>query len=680
MPNTVVGSLQIETTFRDGLVEQSNDLQIDVSRFQYDLAGNKGSFDGALGVSVTDDETNYVYVDASATLQVSITGWPSGVMHVRLAKVFASNGTITSITDVRAFLTAADPSLSGDHGDLTGLGDDDHSQYHNDTRGDARYYPQSEHISSSTGAPDAGKPIVLDSEGMVDATMLQSSDINHASLSNVQPNQHHTRLHSIASSGDHTSATLAQFAGLISDADIGPRTYDAVVDSGGDGDFTSIAEAFGSGAKMVFVRNGTYVETSDINVPEDGGILGEAPGKARIVLAGASNKIFVGDTSRSTETGTIAITSGTAAVTGTGTSFTSVQDGDWIRIDHIWHEIDTVTDDTHLTLARTYRGKTVSGLSFRAQSMVQGALLQNLVVIGYGSDSSAIILQQCMNVVVQTALCVACGTATAPAVHASHSGECFLLGLIVKDSLSDAVHIESSHVMQLTSCSFVNSNGHGLEITDCEDVIIDTTNAMANGGNGIRLLGTTTHVNITDSLSCSNVGKGISTAGTTGSAVIDSCTITGNEQAGLDFDGAENIVSNNVIGANGSGIKAGDNGAIIGNRIFDNSGVGIGAQGDSGCVIGSNRVSGNSGDGIAAGPDTSVHGNVVSGNMGDGIDTRGNDNVVVNGNRCMSNSGYGVLVASGSANCIVAACNLLGNTSGSLQDDGTSTTLSANET
>lgn len=31
-----------------------------------------------------------------------------------------------------------------DHGDLTGLADDDHSQYHNDTRGDARYYTKSQ--------------------------------------------------------------------------------------------------------------------------------------------------------------------------------------------------------------------------------------------------------------------------------------------------------------------------------------------------------------------------------------------------------------------------------------------------------------------------------------------------------------------------------------------------------
>lgn len=39
-----------------------------------------------------------------------------------------------------AWTTIPDPVL--DHGGLTGLADDDHSQYHNDARGDARYYTQ----------------------------------------------------------------------------------------------------------------------------------------------------------------------------------------------------------------------------------------------------------------------------------------------------------------------------------------------------------------------------------------------------------------------------------------------------------------------------------------------------------------------------------------------------------
>lgn len=41
-----------------------------------------------------------------------------------------------------------------DHGALTGLGDDDHTQYHNDTRGDARYYTQAQVDSSLASKSD----------------------------------------------------------------------------------------------------------------------------------------------------------------------------------------------------------------------------------------------------------------------------------------------------------------------------------------------------------------------------------------------------------------------------------------------------------------------------------------------------------------------------------------------
>ncbi len=43
-----------------------------------------------------------------------------------------------------------------DHGALTGLGDDDHTQYHTDARGDARYPPQSRLIIAGTGLTGGG--------------------------------------------------------------------------------------------------------------------------------------------------------------------------------------------------------------------------------------------------------------------------------------------------------------------------------------------------------------------------------------------------------------------------------------------------------------------------------------------------------------------------------------------
>lgn len=43
-----------------------------------------------------------------------------------------------------------------DHGELDGLADDDHTQYHNDTRGDARYYTQAQVTTALSGKSDTG--------------------------------------------------------------------------------------------------------------------------------------------------------------------------------------------------------------------------------------------------------------------------------------------------------------------------------------------------------------------------------------------------------------------------------------------------------------------------------------------------------------------------------------------
>ena len=92
-----------------------------------------------------------------------------------------------------------------DHGDTTGRSDDDHTLYHTDARGDARYYTETEldagqldnryfteaeHLDSSTGAGDSGKPIKLDAGGHVDATMLNDSDIDHGAISGLSGDHH----------------------------------------------------------------------------------------------------------------------------------------------------------------------------------------------------------------------------------------------------------------------------------------------------------------------------------------------------------------------------------------------------------------------------------------------------------------------------------------------------------
>lgn len=57
-------------------------------------------------------------------------------------------------TEVDALLSG----ISADHGALNGLGDDDHTQYHNNARGDARYYLKSEVDSAIAAALNAILP------------------------------------------------------------------------------------------------------------------------------------------------------------------------------------------------------------------------------------------------------------------------------------------------------------------------------------------------------------------------------------------------------------------------------------------------------------------------------------------------------------------------------------------
>ena len=71
--------------------------------------------------------------------------WP--IVNPADGKFYISN----KITGPGAFNAADWDEVTSDHGTLSGLGDDDHTQYHNDTRGDARYYTQTQ-IDSMLGA------------------------------------------------------------------------------------------------------------------------------------------------------------------------------------------------------------------------------------------------------------------------------------------------------------------------------------------------------------------------------------------------------------------------------------------------------------------------------------------------------------------------------------------------
>jgi len=86
----------------EGRVCQEASLTVGVYPIQYRLGGTVKTFAGNSGTVLTDDATNYLYLNASNTLTVSTTGFPAdATTHLPLAEVVCENGSISSIIDRR---------------------------------------------------------------------------------------------------------------------------------------------------------------------------------------------------------------------------------------------------------------------------------------------------------------------------------------------------------------------------------------------------------------------------------------------------------------------------------------------------------------------------------------------------------------------------------------------------
>lgn len=96
---------------RELQVVSEGTLDVGVYPGSYLLGGTRKTFTGATGQTLTNNATNYVYLDASNALQVSTSSFPASVTEsFPLAEVVTSGGAITSITDRRNYARNAIPT------------------------------------------------------------------------------------------------------------------------------------------------------------------------------------------------------------------------------------------------------------------------------------------------------------------------------------------------------------------------------------------------------------------------------------------------------------------------------------------------------------------------------------------------------------------------------------------
>jgi len=443
----------------------------------------------------------------------------------------------------------------------------------------------------------------------------------------------------LATSASDTSQVLRPdgAGGLAFGADTGGQEiYDAIVAASG-GDYTSVAAAFAAGKKSVYVRKGTYVETADVVLTDGCRLHGEVG--AIIYLNGSYSVKVDGSGGTQETTGTIAVTNGSTQVTGTSTTFTNLSAGDYILIDTTFYEIDSITSDTVLDLTLMWEGATESGLSYIAQTMVNVAALQSIIITG--SSSVGLYIRGGLAVSLNNVVITGC----ANNVQIINSGSISMLTVLSRDSAGVGLSFDGVYGSGMVNAASYNNNGAGFYFTGCSGFFVASCNASGNDGNGFDVTGSSTKVTLTTCGSSQNNGKGFNVDSGVELCTINACLCRGNGSEGIDIDGSENVVVNCAIRDNGAnGIQCGISGLIASNQISNNTSNGI--------MIGYDA-------------DVLVDGNIIYDNGNYGINTEGtgNTNCIVSNNRIYDNTGnIGIRIASGSTGWVLSGNLVTGHT------------------
>ena len=92
---------------------------------------------------------------------------------------------------------------------------------------DGRYFTESEHISSSAGIGDSGKPIILNASGKVDGSFIDLGSIQHDSLAGLGDDDH---TQYILATGTRDLSGVQKYASLVSISDDKDLTHKKYVD------------------------------------------------------------------------------------------------------------------------------------------------------------------------------------------------------------------------------------------------------------------------------------------------------------------------------------------------------------------------------------------------------------------------------------------------------------------
>ena len=427
------------------------------------------------------------------------------------------------------------------------------------------------------------------------------------------------------------------------------RAYTAIVDIGGDGDFTDIqlainaVEALGGG--NILIRPGTYEPTSSIQLYDDIEITGSKKSEC-IVDFGIFDAYFkTGVDAGVYSVGDISIANNTKIITGNGTTWdaSGVLAGEYIRIKTLLYKITSVDNDTQLTLETQYEGVTIANeTDYDIQAYLSNINIKNITIknggeaLGGGTYIGAIDYRFVRNSMIENCDSI--------------------------DSKGHSFELKNTFQSKCIRSQAINPADKGIYLWDaCNNYIARDLNFGCNA-EGIYLYNNSFDNTIVYNTASQN-NIGIKSASDRNIIIGNRCNE--NLLHGIAIYGQSNIVNNNITFENGAqGIFVYDHDNTINDNISK-------SNGDTGIYIYEHDRN-------------IIKGNVVKDNISHGIYLyNGNDRCIIIGNDAENNGGYGVKInkgASTSFDNIIALNTLLNNTSGAIDENGTDTEIAHNIT
>lgn len=417
----------------------------------------------------------------------------------------------------------------------------------------------------------------------------------------------------------------------------------------GEGNYTSIAEAFSDGNMNVYVRNGTYVESQDIVLPDRGLLCGEAMGAVVVVLTNGASVRVDGSGGIKQTSGSISINNGSSIVTGNGTTFSSLTPGkSFVLVGNNFFQISTITSDTECQLQNVYNGASATNLPCMAQSMNTGNTISNLVITG---SSTVGLFVRAARFCTINSLAL---SRNATNLHVTDSGDCTFRSFTAMNSLSGpGLRVCNSVDVFFSYCNLHGNTGIGVEVTDdSTHVVFDACSSSCNNGHGFLVDSGASHVIFAHGSLKQNNGIGVHSTSTAGiGIVLVSSTSHGNASDGVRLDGSGGVASACNLCDNARGA------AILGANCRT-----------CGCL-----VQGSSGDGVVIEGDSTIcTGNTIIGNAGRGAVVSGSDSIF-SSNIVSTSGGIGVDIAPTASRSSINATNCLGNTGANFVDSGVDT-------